>query len=285
MTAKANIYSGKPVNLGCGCRIRRGWLNLDLNSNLSEVICWDLRQGLPVENDAVPFVYTSHMLEHLTPSDAERILRDVHRALRPEGIARIVVPDLASLARWYVQAFERAREDSNELEWARIQLFDQMVRGENGGRMLEFLRNASEEELMHATALLGPEVGALGRSAPLPPRSLSQRLASSTRPRLLARALARARLTVARGVVAALLGRRGREAFKIALFATTGERHLWMYDVHNLSALLRRCGFGRVEKQTPQTSLWPSWTRENLDVEDDGRETKPNSLYLEGVKH
>jgi hypothetical protein len=48
--------------------------------------------------------------------------------------------------------------------------------------------------------------------------------------------------------------------------------------------MLRRCGFARVEQQSPETSLWESWPKENLDVESDGSVSKPNSLFMEGVK-
>jgi len=41
------------------------------------------------------------MLEHLHRVDALRFLRDVKRSLKPGGIVRIVVPDLAAIVGWY----------------------------------------------------------------------------------------------------------------------------------------------------------------------------------------
>jgi hypothetical protein len=159
-----------------------------------------------------------------------------------------------------------------------------MVRGQNGGEMLAFLREASAEERKHAIDQMGPEAeGALAARGERP-RGPQEWLAKVRRPRRVARALARLRYVAARRTVAALLGSRGREAFDLGWFDTAGERHLWMYDVHNLSEMLRRCGFARVEQQSPETSLWESWSKENLDLEDDGRVSKPNSLYMEGVK-
>ena len=275
---------GLPVNLGCGNRFRQGWLNLDLGSNATEVVPWDLRRGLPIASGTAPFVYSSHMLEHLKPRDAEHVLRDVLRALRPGGIVRVVVPDLEALAGLYSRALQQANERPKELEWARIQLFDQMVRGQNGGEMLAFLREASAEERKHAIDQMGPEAEGAPAARREGPRGPSQWLAKLGRPRRLARALARLRLASARRAVGALLGSRGLEAFDLGWFDTTGERHLWMYDVHNLSEMLRRCGFARVEQQSPETSLWESWPKENLDVESDGSVSKPNSLFMEGVK-
>jgi len=105
------------VNLGCGTTVAPGWVNLD-NSPTARLVAlpvvpklvglvrrlpsWpagmivrDLRKPLPFANGSVDFVYSSHTLEHLTRDDAERLLREVTRVLKPGGVARIVVPDLA----------------------------------------------------------------------------------------------------------------------------------------------------------------------------------------------
>jgi SAM-dependent methyltransferase len=54
----------------------------------------DLTQPLPYPDGAFEAVFGSHVLEHLTPGEAEDVLRELHRVLRPGGIVRIAVPDL-----------------------------------------------------------------------------------------------------------------------------------------------------------------------------------------------
>jgi predicted SAM-dependent methyltransferase len=274
----------KPVNLGCGSRFRSGWLNLDLGSTSHDVVAWDLRSGLPIESGTAPFVYSSHVLEHFAPSDAERVLVDVRRALRPRGVVRVVVPDLAKLARWYLEAFEAARDRPGQLQWATIHLFDQMVRAKNGGEMLAFLRAASADELGHAVARMGSEAKDSASPSQAAPGGASRWLAALRRPRLVTRAFSRVRLRVARGAVEMLLGDRGREAFEQGWFGTSGERHLWMYDSHSLGRLLHRCGFVEVQQQSPTTSLWGAWAAHNLDLDEDGSVYKPDSLYMEAVR-
>lgn len=47
---------------------------------------------------------TRRMLEHLHLSRARRFLLEARRILRPEGVVRIVVPDLKDLAMQYVNS-------------------------------------------------------------------------------------------------------------------------------------------------------------------------------------
>lgn len=63
-----------------------------------------------------------------------------------------------------------------------------------------------------------------------------------------------------------------------------GETHQWMYDAENLSALLEACGFRDVAVVTFDRSCIPGWGAYGLDVDDGGRQYKPDSLYVEAVK-
>lgn len=127
--------AGTRLNLGCGLAVAKGWLNVDgsLNSLFApwprfahralyklsgsnryyteEQYCsilggntflhWDLAYGLPFRDASVDFIFTSHFLEHLFRKDAVNILREAHRVLRPGGLIRISVPDLAHAVEMY----------------------------------------------------------------------------------------------------------------------------------------------------------------------------------------
>jgi len=54
-------------------------------------------------------VYASHVLEHLHDDEARNLLRECHRLLRPNGVVRIVVPDLQSLVQRYIDAADAPR--------------------------------------------------------------------------------------------------------------------------------------------------------------------------------
>jgi SAM-dependent methyltransferase len=61
----------------------------------------DLTRPLPYPDGAFEAVLGSHVLEHLTPAEAERLLRELHRVLRPGGVLRIAVPDLDAVIAAY----------------------------------------------------------------------------------------------------------------------------------------------------------------------------------------
>ena len=54
----------------------------------------DVTRPLPYPDGSLEAAFGSHVLEHLTPAEAEAALRELHRVLRPGGVLRIAVPDL-----------------------------------------------------------------------------------------------------------------------------------------------------------------------------------------------
>jgi SAM-dependent methyltransferase len=60
-----------------------------------------------------------------------------------------------------------------------------------------------------------------------------------------------------------------------------GETHQWMYDRINLKALLIDLGYKEVRVQDYNTSLIPNWTEYGLDIDENGNQYKPESLYVE----
>jgi SAM-dependent methyltransferase len=63
----------------------------------------DACRPLPHATGSVDVIYTSHMLEHLFREDAETFLRECHRVLRPGGVLRLAVPDLALDVKEYLE--------------------------------------------------------------------------------------------------------------------------------------------------------------------------------------
>jgi len=109
---------GLKVHLGCGSDIRPGWVNIDLaltpkvTSAASAAppgatyINYDLRRGLPLENDSCDYIYSSHFFEHLQYKDGLRLMRECYRMLRPGGVFRVSLPNFKGMFAAYLRGDE-----------------------------------------------------------------------------------------------------------------------------------------------------------------------------------
>lgn len=91
----------KKLHLGCGAIIINGWVNLDLNPPEGGTVC-DLRRPLPYESDSVDFIFHEHFIEHLTRDEGVRLTKECYRVLKPDGVLRIITPDLYLIAKDYL---------------------------------------------------------------------------------------------------------------------------------------------------------------------------------------
>lgn len=63
----------------------------------------DVRKKLPITDNSIDFVYSSHMIEHLYRKDAINFLTEILRILKIGGRIRLVLPDLEKLIESYNQ--------------------------------------------------------------------------------------------------------------------------------------------------------------------------------------
>jgi predicted SAM-dependent methyltransferase len=54
----------------------------------------DLTSKIPLDDNSIDVVFTSHFLGHLTKNQGESLLNDIFRLMKPGGLVRILVPDL-----------------------------------------------------------------------------------------------------------------------------------------------------------------------------------------------
>ncbi len=123
------------VQYGCGLSAPTEWINFDASPTLrlqkmplvgdifrkkvdfpSNVRYGDILKGLPgIETNSCDGVYCSHVLEHLSLSDLRKALRNTYAILKPGGIFRCVLPDLASAISGYIHRKENG--DKNASIW------------------------------------------------------------------------------------------------------------------------------------------------------------------------
>lgn len=124
------------LNLGCGPHTPHGWINVDYwigarfkkipllgrlgallfreNWN-SEIVIQNLIRPWKWESSSVDVIYTSHTLEHMWLEDGEFFMREAARVLKPNGLIRVVVPDLKALVNEYLRGGISSTDFMNRL--------------------------------------------------------------------------------------------------------------------------------------------------------------------------
>lgn len=88
------------IELGAGEKNGEGgWVTIDMSEKCD--IFWDLRNGIPFSSERVSKIYSSHLFEHLTFKEAQKLLDECKRVLTPGGTFSICVPN----ARLYIEAY------------------------------------------------------------------------------------------------------------------------------------------------------------------------------------
>jgi len=91
------------VQIGSGPHPIDGFVNLDLSYDAD--ITWDIREGLPFDDDSVGFLFSEHVVEHIDyPISVKSHFHDMQRVLRSGGVAVIGVPDSGRAAEAYAKS-------------------------------------------------------------------------------------------------------------------------------------------------------------------------------------
>jgi predicted SAM-dependent methyltransferase len=132
--SEAEGLPAQPLRLHLGCELNTppGWINLDgswgawlgkhrrlraflkltrffpqhlLEKNWpADIVVHDLRKPLPFDTNSLVAIYACHVLEHLYLTEAESLLKECYRTLKPGAVIRIVVPDLEAYISEYLEA-------------------------------------------------------------------------------------------------------------------------------------------------------------------------------------
>jgi predicted SAM-dependent methyltransferase len=93
------------------------------------IVRWDIRNGIPYPTSTFDVVYHSHFLEHLRMRHATELIKECRRVLKPSGVLRVAVPDLAYLFRQYCESMHDPIVHGQAIE----ALIGQMVRDQATG--------------------------------------------------------------------------------------------------------------------------------------------------------
>jgi predicted SAM-dependent methyltransferase len=126
---RAAMTSTVKLNVGCGKNVVQGWINIDKSPSVllsatpwlrklllaSAVLTPEQAEGfpqgvvhanvvkrIPAADESADFIYSSHMIEHLSRWEALSFVRECHRVLRRSGALRLATPDLAVMVNDYL---------------------------------------------------------------------------------------------------------------------------------------------------------------------------------------
>ncbi len=102
----------KNIYMGCGPDIKDGFIHVDIRDLKNvDIVCnaWELSKHLADVNH----IYSRHMLEHLTNSEANRTLQDWFKSLKVGGSIEVIVPNMDFHAQQWLQA-EWSEDTINE---------------------------------------------------------------------------------------------------------------------------------------------------------------------------
>ena len=171
------------LHLGCGLEAPADWLNVDgsfqaafarwprlkrllvaarIYPRSQAAIKWprnvarmDLRRRLPFENERFDAIYSSHTFEHLYRDQAAALARECFRVLRPGGVCRILVPDLAAaIARYHERTRNVGSSDSAADQLMEELLLQPRSRGRGALAWYHRVMNVHQHKWMYDAASL-----------------------------------------------------------------------------------------------------------------------------------
>lgn len=106
------------IELGSGAKKGiNGWTTIDqINADIN----WDLRRGIPLANESVDRIYSSHLLEHIPYQQLIPFLRECHRVMKIDAEFSVCVPNF----RIYVDAYKEGKLFRPRESWWKPGLID-----------------------------------------------------------------------------------------------------------------------------------------------------------------
>lgn len=269
----------KYINLGCGSKYSTEsiWLNADMSPSSPEVVNCNFLNGIPYKDEEFDAVYHSHVIEHFSKKDAEFFIQECYRIINKNGTIRIACPNLEVIAREYLRNLERAlnHEENGEedYDWMMLEMYDQTVRNESGGDMLNYFRKEKVNNLDYISKRVGEVAkewhkNLSGQKIPSPQKMETEKTNNGS---------------LLNKLFSNKSDKNNNEAEihqKIGEFRLGGEIHQWMYDRFSLKRLLENVGFKDVIVRTATDSYIPNWANFELDNPHENA-----SIFIEAKKY
>lgn len=89
------------LQIGSGSNVLEKWFNIDIAPFYSGVFFMDAAKPFPCASNVFDYIFSEHVIEHLTFNEGLFMLRECYRILKRGSKIRITTPDLELLAGLY----------------------------------------------------------------------------------------------------------------------------------------------------------------------------------------
>ena len=90
----------KRLQIGAGSSRRAGWLNTDIEPG-DGLAYLDATKRFPFDDGTLHYIFSEHVIEHLTYDEGKFMMAEAYRVLAPGGKMRISTPDLMQFIRLF----------------------------------------------------------------------------------------------------------------------------------------------------------------------------------------
>lgn len=123
------------LNLGCGKKHVEGYVGIDIREDGQEIL-WDITKGIPLPDNSVEEIISSHVVEHISMDDIDSLIKEMIRVSRNGAVWAISCPHADSLQAYYAchvslwdeRRWEAIVEDMSAYEGGNLELIDNRKR-------------------------------------------------------------------------------------------------------------------------------------------------------------
>ena len=106
----------RKLHIGCGGNILGDWLNSDFSPYSDRVLHLDATKTFPFSKETFDYIFSEHLIEHVSYSNGLAMLSECHRVLKNNGKIRISTPNLQFLIDLYSD--NKSELQKEYIKWA-----------------------------------------------------------------------------------------------------------------------------------------------------------------------
>ncbi len=104
------------LHLGAGPSRKKGWLLTDIKAPLFRGLTYlNAVHAFPFEDGSFDYIFSEHMIEHISREQGQAMLQECFRVLKPAGVLRVATPDLDMILG--LNAEKPDKEQQHYIKW------------------------------------------------------------------------------------------------------------------------------------------------------------------------